>query len=181
MVRNCVALISWLQLKFVLVSLALKCLKIQTLRDYCHFISGRCRYTECASFYSNVATFETRAGRVRSNKIEVNVYFLTSRQQRVVIEGQASDWLSVTSGVPQGSILRPLLFLAYVNDLPYSVTCNSDLFADNTVLHRHLENRSDCDLLQEDLTSASEWCKSWLVTLKTEKCEVYTLHGRKIQ
>ena len=58
-------------------------------------------------------------------------------KQRVVIEGQASDWLSVTSDVPQGSILGPLLFLAYINDLPYSVTCNSDLFADDTVLHRH--------------------------------------------
>ena len=82
--------------------------------------------------------------------------FLTSRKQRVVIEGQASDWLRVTSGVPQGSIVEPLLFLAYINDLPYSVTCNPDLFADDTVLHRHIENRSDCDRLQEDLTSASE-------------------------
>ena len=62
-----------LQLKFVIVFLALKCLKIQTFRVYCPFISGRCRYTERASFYSNVATFEARAGRVRSNKIEVNV------------------------------------------------------------------------------------------------------------
>ena len=105
--------------------------------------------------------------------------FLTSRKQRVVIEGQASDWLTVTSGVPQGSILGPLLFLAYINDLPYSVTCNSDLFADDTVLHRHIENRSDCVLLQEDLTSASEWCKSWLVTLKTEKCEVLHITRKK--
>ena len=98
--------------------------------------------------------------------------FLTSRKQRVVIEGQASDWLNLTSGVPQGSILGPLLFLVYINDLPYSVTCNADSFADDTVLHRHIANGSDCDLLQEDLTSASDWCKSWLVTLKTQKCEV---------
>ena len=65
---------SWLQLKFVFVFLALKCLKIQTFRDHCPFISGRCHYTERASFYSIGATFESRAGRVCSNKIEVNVY-----------------------------------------------------------------------------------------------------------
>ena len=81
--------------------------------------------------------------------------------------------------MPQGSILGPLLFLAYINDLPYSVTYNSDLFADDTVLHRHIENRSDCVLLQEDLTSASEWCKSWLVTLKTKKCEVLHITWKK--
>ena len=109
--------------------------------------------------------------------------FFTSKKQRVVIEGQASDWLIVTSGVPQGSILGPLLFLAYINDLPYSVTCNSDLFADDIVLHRQIENRSDCDLLQEDLTSASEWCKSWLLLLRPRSVKSYTLHvhGRKIQ
>ena len=79
----------------------------------------------------------------------------------------------------QGSILGPLLFLAYINDLLYSETCNSDLFADDTVLHRLINNRSDCDLLQEDLSSASEWCKSWLVTLKTEKCEVLHITRKK--
>ena len=94
-----------------------------------------------------------------------------------MIEGQASDWLNLTSGVPQGSILGPLLFLVYINDLPYSVTCNADSFADDTVLHRHIANGSDCDLLQEDLTSASDWCKSWLVTLKTQKCEVLHIYS----
>lgn len=94
-------------------------------------------------------------------------------------DSQASDWLSVTSGVPQGSILGPLLFLVYINDLPYSVTCNSDLFADDTVLHRHIRNRPDCDLLQGDLSSASEWRKSWLVTLKNEKGEVLHITWKK--
>ena len=96
-----------------------------------------------------------------------------------MIDGQASEWLSVTSGVPQGSIIVPLLFLAYINSPPHSVTCNSGLFADNTVLHRLIDNRSDCDLLQMNLSSASEWCKSWLVTLKTEKCEVLHITRKK--
>ena len=61
-------------IKICLCVLSIKCLKIQTFRDYCPLISGRCCYTERASFYPNVATFEARAGRVRSNKIEVKVY-----------------------------------------------------------------------------------------------------------
>ena len=105
--------------------------------------------------------------------------FLSSRKQRVLIEGHSSDWLGVTSGVPQGSILGPLLFLIYINDLPNAVTCNSDLFADDTVLHHLIENVSDCEQLQDDVDSASEWCKSWLVTLKTEKCEVLHVTRKK--
>ncbi|PFX31001.1 putative RNA-directed DNA polymerase from transposon BS [Stylophora pistillata] len=92
--------------------------------------------------------------------------FLTSRKQRVVIEGQASDWLSVTPEVPQGSKLGPLLFLVYINDLPYSVTYNSDLVADDAVLHCHIRNRLDCDLLQEDLSSTSEWSSRVLGLIK---------------
>ena len=65
----------YIEVRFIEVpQYILKLLSIQTFRDYCPFISGRCRYIERASFYSNVATFEARAERVRSNKIEVNVY-----------------------------------------------------------------------------------------------------------
>ena len=107
--------------------------------------------------------------------------FLTSRKQRLVIEGQASHWLSVTSRVPQGSILAWAFAVPCMHQRSslLSNSCNSYLFADDTVLHRHIENRSDCDLLQEDLTSASDWCKSWLVTLKTEKCEVLHITRKK--
>ena len=65
----------YIEVRFIEVpQYILKLLSIQTFQDYCPFISGRCRYTERASFYSNVAKFEARAERVRSNKIEVNVY-----------------------------------------------------------------------------------------------------------
>ena len=63
--------------------------------------------------------------------------FLTTRRwRRVVIDGHSCGWSEVTSGVPQGSILRPLLFLVYINELPLAVKCNCGLFAGDSILHR---------------------------------------------
>ena len=64
--------------------------------------------------------------------------FLTGRQQRVVLEGVRSEWMTVTSGVPQGSVLGPLLFLVYVNDLPEVVQCGVKMFADDTKLYSRI-------------------------------------------
>ena len=67
--------------------------------------------------------------------------YLSERKQRVVLEGASSDWLPVTSGVPQGSILGPLLFLVYVNDVPSCIINNSNiaLFADDSKLYRAMD------------------------------------------
>ena len=72
--------------------------------------------------------------------------FLTNRKQRVLIHGSYSDWSPVTSGVPQGSILGPVMFLIYVNDIPDIITSTAKLFADDTKIYRQINNVEDEDL-----------------------------------
>ena len=81
---------------------------------------------------------------------------MTTRRQRVVIDGHSSGWSEETSGVPQGSILGPLLFLVF-NDFPLAVKCNCELFADDSILYRKVTSESDCEDLQTDLQSAYDW------------------------
>ena len=80
--------------------------------------------------------------------------FLINCLQRVVINGCYSEWLPVISGVPQGSVLGPLLFLLYVNDLQEAVSYSElNVFADDVALYKEIKSSVDCGLLQEDLIS----------------------------
>jgi hypothetical protein len=80
----------------------------------------------------NRLKLKLRNAGIRGNVLRWIVSFLNNRRQKVVLPGGSSSWMNVTSGVPQGSILGPILFLLYVNDLPDSVNSTAKLFADDT-------------------------------------------------
>jgi hypothetical protein len=100
--------------------------------------------------------------------------YLSGRQQRVVVDGFYSDWLPVTSGVPQSSILGPLLFLVYVNDTPDYIQQNSSiaLYADDSKLFRSIKQQTDYTFLQSDLDSLYHWSQDWAMSFSSTKCEV---------
>ena len=105
--------------------------------------------------------------------------FLSKRKMRVIVNGCSSGWVGVLSGVPQGSVLGPLLFLLYVNDIPDWVTGNVRMFADDTKIWRKIEGREDSEELQKDLDRLNEWSEEWLMQFNPDKCRVMHLGGER--
>ena len=85
--------------------------------------------------------------------------YLTHRSQRVVLDNCTSDAVAVLSGVPQGSILGPLLFVLFINDIFFNIDENSriGLYADDIKLWRKTATSSDCDILQRDIVTLNNW------------------------
>ena len=106
--------------------------------------------------------------------------YLSNRVQRVIIDGCHSSWANLRAGVPQGSVLRPLLFLLYINDLTNCVSTNIRLFADDAVIFEHGTNiHTLCNSLQNDLFRINEWADQWLVKFSPEKCEVMLVSRKR--
>ena len=81
---------------------------------------------------------------------------------RVQLEGVHSDEASVDSGVPQGTVLGPILFIGHINfDLPDSIKFSVKLFADDCLLYREIKTQGDHDILQQDLTDLENWAEEW--------------------
>lgn len=105
--------------------------------------------------------------------------FLTLRRQYTVCGNYQSNMSDVISGVPQGTVLGPLLFLIYVNDLPDSISSKIRLFADDCVIYRQITNPDDHIMLQQDLNSISAWCDNWLMSLNGSKCKVVSFSRKQ--
>ena len=105
--------------------------------------------------------------------------FLTDRTQAVVVDGERSYEARVTSGVPQGSVLGPSLFLLYINDIAEELDSTVRLFADDTIVYLAVKNSDDADSLQNDLHKLGRWEKKWLMEFHPDKCQVLTITRKR--
>ena len=102
----------------------------------------------------------------------------TDRRQSVVVDGEVSNWKLVLSRVPQGSVLRPLLFLIYVNDFDDNITSNALKFADDTKVFRKFNSDGDKQHLQNHLDRLVKWSEKWQMLFNVGKCKcLHTGHG----
>jgi len=97
------------------------------------------------------------------------------RRQRVCIDGYKSTWKVVSSGVPQGSVLGPILFLIFINDLDSKLISSIIKFADDTKLFDIVNTDVDREIIQHDLSQLVDWSDKWLMPFNISKCVVLHL------
>ncbi|CAM4478002.1 unnamed protein product [Lepidochelys kempii] len=129
--------------------------------------------------------------RIRGKVLSWTDNWLKDRKQRVGINGQFSKGREVYSGVPQGSILGPVLFNIFINDLEKGVNSEVAKFADDTKLLKIVKTQADCEELQKDLSKLGDWATKWQMKFNVDKCKVmhigkhnpnytYTMMGSKL-
>ena len=108
--------------------------------------------------------------------------YLLSRKQKVLLNGKESIILSINAGVPQGSILGPLFFLIFINDIVTEVGCSIKLFADDTSIYVIIENaHMDAFNLNENLTKIHNWSEQWLVHFNPQKTKALLISRKQLQ
>ena len=105
--------------------------------------------------------------------------FLTDRQQQVIVNGEISSLASVTSGAPQGTVLTPLLFLCYINDITKDISSNIKLYADDVLIYNIINSKEDCVKLQKDLDILNDWAMTWKMFFNPTKCEFLRVMNEK--
>jgi len=162
--------------------------------------SGKCAdvvYLDFAKAFDKVPT-ERLLKKLHAHGVEGQVAgwiraWLTQRSQRVVLNGKKSSWCEVLSGLPQGSVLGPILFVLFINDLDRAVTAGQILnkFADDTKIAQVLETQEDAVALQASLDRLCQWADTWGMSFNVLKCHVmhlgaqnprysYTMNGTRL-
>ena len=97
---------------------------------------------------------------------------MSNRYQQVVVDGSFSNYCKVTSGVPQGSVLGPTLFLLYINDITEGISSQMKLFVDDCLIYKVIHSSTDHQTLQQDLTILSKWADKWQMAFNISKCKI---------
>ena len=138
-------------------------------------LSVDCIYMDFQTAFDTVP-HRRLSGKLKSYNINEDIIgwienFITGRTQQVVIGEECSGWMPVTSGIPQGSVLGPMLFVIYINDLLETVRSDVYLFAGDTKICKVLNSDNDKDILQSDLTDLTDWSEKWLLSFHPDKCK----------
>jgi len=105
--------------------------------------------------------------------------FLSDRSQCVLINATCSPPLPVISGVPQGTVLGPLLFLLYINDITDNVSSEIRLFADDCILYRPIISLADRAILQKDINTLYNWSQTWQMCFNAKKCHILNISRKR--
>ena len=105
--------------------------------------------------------------------------WLTERFQHVVVDGEASSFVKVTSGVPQGTVLGPPMFLLFTNDIHENLDSTLRLFADDALLYRSINTMNDSLILQNDTDKLVSWSKTWQMQFDVTKCHTMRISRKK--
>lgn len=123
-------------------------------------------------------TLKLKSYGVGGHVLEWITDFLAGRKQRVTLGGAVSEWERVASGVPQGSVLGPVLFICYVNDMPETVKSMIYMYADDTKIGREVSCERDGQALQTDLDSLVQWAHTWQLCFNVDKCKIMHLGSK---
>ena len=124
--------------------------------------------------------YKLRKNGIKGNLLHWFQDYLTDRKQRVIIRGESSSWGSIMAGVPQGSVLGPLLFLIYINDIVDVVNCNLKLYADDTCLYVTTDDPvSSATCLNNNLDNVLSWSRQWLVNFNPNKTKSMIISNKK--
>ena len=108
-------------------------------------------------------------------------FFSMLQTKRVVVNGVKSDWAPVLSGVPQGTVLGPLLFSLYINDISSDIESEIRLFADDCVCYREIKDKEDTLKLQKDIDRLGCWARKWDTRFQPVKCNMMQLTRKRIK